>query len=427
MGRARRARKIAQSAAYGGGMGVAGLGVLSLLGYGLIRAEAVLARRIVGQQFDGAPVDSGTYGSGPGGPVRFVMLGDSTARGMGAELAHQTIGAIIASGVAAFSGRTVELTNVAVIGAESPDLDSQVDRALDLVPAPDVAVISIGANDVTHRIDKSIAVRHLEMAVRTLREAGAEVVVGTCPDLGAIQPVPQPLRYLARRWSRDLAAAQTVAVVEAGGRAVSVGDLLSEAFSANPSVMFSEDRFHPSPAGYARVAAAMLPSVSAALDLFGERSHPREPSLRRGESVGPVAEAATRAVAQPGTEVAPAEVAGLSRGAQGRWAVLLHRIPAAPWGLAGRDASERQTAGSDVGAGGPAPGDEQRPTRPAPSEPRPSQLSTSELKPSYPTSSQASAGEPSNQPTPRRPPVGYPAAPASSSSATGSTSSTGVS
>ena len=32
------------------------------------------------------------------------------------------------------------------------------------------------------------------MAVRRLREAGAEVVVGTCPDLGAVQPVPQPLR-----------------------------------------------------------------------------------------------------------------------------------------------------------------------------------------------------------------------------------------
>ena len=78
-----------------------------------------------------------------------------------------------------------------------------------------------------------------------------------------------------------MAAAQTVAVVEAGGRAVSVGDLLSEAFSAEPHVMFSPDRFHPSPAGYARVAAALLPSVSAALDLFGERSAPTRPSPPR--------------------------------------------------------------------------------------------------------------------------------------------------
>ena len=39
-------------------------------------------------------------------------------------------------------------------------------------------------------------------------------------------------RLLARKWSRDLAAAQTVAVVEAGGRTVSLGDLLGPEFAA---------------------------------------------------------------------------------------------------------------------------------------------------------------------------------------------------
>src|SRR5688500_16692007 len=147
MGRARRARKIAQAAAYGSGMGVAGLGALSLLGYALIKAEATMARRIVGQAFEGAPEDSGAYGSGHGTPIRFLMLGDSTAVGMRADHAIQTIGATVASGVAAFSGRPVELTNVAVIGAESPDLDEQVERGLAAVPQPDVAVIMVGAND----------------------------------------------------------------------------------------------------------------------------------------------------------------------------------------------------------------------------------------------------------------------------------------
>jgi lysophospholipase L1-like esterase len=305
---------------------MAGIGALSLLGYALIRAEAVVARRVVGQPFDGAPDDEGRYGFGHGDPIQLVVLGDSTAKGMGAEHARQTIGATIANGVAAFSGRSVQLTNVAVVGAESPHLEGQVERALEQVPEPDVAVLLIGANDVTHRVNTAVAVRHLEMAVSRLRDSGAEVVVGTCPDLGTLQPLPQPLRLLARRWSRDLAAAQTVGVVEAGGRAVSVGDLLSEAFSAEPHVMFSQDRFHPSPAGYARVAAAMLPSVSAALDLFGEQSAPTALNARRGEGVGPVAVAATRAVAVPGTEVSPAEVGGQARGAQGRWAALRHRL-----------------------------------------------------------------------------------------------------
>jgi hypothetical protein len=225
------------------------------------------------------------------------------------------------------------------------------------VPHPDIALILIGANDVTHRIERSLAVRHLEMTVRRLREAGAEVVVGTCPDLGAIQPLQQPLRYLARRWSRDLAAAQTVAVVEAGGRAVSIGDLLSEAFSTEPHVMFSQDRFHPSPAGYARVAAALLPTVSAALDLFGERSAPTQPSAWRGEGVGPVAVAASRAVANPGTEVAPAEVAGQARGAHGRWAMIRRRLRPA---VAVPDADPVRTADS---------GPESAPAEPVPAGP----------------------------------------------------------
>ncbi len=324
MGRARRARRIAQAAAYGGGFGVAGIGVLGVLGYGLIKVEALLARRIVGQHFEGAPVDDGRYGSGSGHPIELVVLGDSSAAGMGADTPSETIGAILASGVSAFSGRPVRLTNVAVIGAESGGLDVQVVNALDAVPHPDAAVILIGANDVTHRIDKSIAVRHLEGAVRRLRDTGAEVVVGTCPDLGTLQPVAQPLRSLARRWSRDLAAAQTVGVVEAGGRTVSLGDLIGPEFAERPAEMFSQDRFHPSAAGYARAAAAMLPTVCSVLGLWAPEASgpPREAPA----AVASVSAAATQAVLEPGTEVRATKIDGQARGPLGRWAVALRRV-----------------------------------------------------------------------------------------------------
>ena len=322
MGRARRARRIAQTAAYGGGFGIAGIGVLGVVGYGLIKAEALLARKAVGIIEEAAPEDDGVYGAAPGPPLELLVLGDSSAAGLGAEVGRQTIGAILATGVSAFAGRRVRLTNVAVVGAVSGDLGVQVANALDAVPQPDAAVILIGTNDITHRIDKSIAVRHLEASVRRLHDAGAEVVVGTCPDLGALQPVAQPLRTLARRWSRDLAAAQTVAVVTAGGRTVSLGDILGPEFEQRPHEMFSHDRFHPSPAGYARAAAVLLPTLCSAMDLFDEdvvlgldRS--------RGERVTPVSRAATSAVRDPGTEVSPTRVGGQSRGPLGRWAVVL--------------------------------------------------------------------------------------------------------
>ncbi|MFW5473925.1 SGNH/GDSL hydrolase family protein [Knoellia sp. CPCC 206450] len=326
MGRARRARKIASTAAYGGGGLAAASAALGAVGYAVIKGEAMLARRIVGRPFDTSPDDDGTYGAGPGEPIEILVLGDSSAAGMGARHPHETVGGIVASGVSALMGRRVHLTNCAVVGAESSDLERQLAQGLESV-TPDVVVIMVGANDVTHRIDRATAVRHLELTVRRIRALGSEVVVGTCPDLGTIEPLAQPLRLLARRWSRDLAAAQTIAVVEAGGRTVSLGDLLGKEFAASPREMFSEDRFHPSPAGYARAAAALLPSVCAALGVWGHDTADRAPEARRGEGVGPVAVAAGQAVKDAGTEVAPTEVGGQARGPRGRWAVLLRRRP----------------------------------------------------------------------------------------------------
>jgi hypothetical protein len=201
----------------------------------------------------------------------------------------------------------------------SSGLPYQVDAALEY--EPDVAVILIGGNDVTHFSTRHESVRYLGDAVRRLRAAGCRVVVGTCPDIGAIQPIKPPLRWLARKWSRDLAAAQTVAVVEAGGRTVSLGNLLGPIFEADPVRMFSSDHFHPSAEGYARAAAVVLPTLLAVL---GEDDRT---ALTGGEGVRSLSEAAHEAVRAAGTEVSPTRVDGRERGPEGRWAVLRRH----PW------------------------------------------------------------------------------------------------
>jgi lysophospholipase L1-like esterase len=254
---------------------------------------------------------------------------------------------VLAGGLAAFLGRPVRLTVVAVVGAESRHLDSQIDRLFAVTPVPHAAVIMVGANDVTHRLKPSESVRCLDLAVRRLRDRGTAVIVGTCPDLGTVEPIPQPLRYLARRWSRQLAAAQTVAVVEAGGRTVSLGDLLGPEFDARPREMFSADRFHPSAAGYAQAAAALLPSVCAALDLLPGELAAQRPDLRIGEGLDDVAHAAARAAAEPGTEVAGTEIAGNTRGPRGRWALLLHRRLPRPPHRPNRPSEIEEPEGSD--------------------------------------------------------------------------------
>lgn len=266
------------------------------------------------------PRCDGVYGAKlPGPPITFVLLGDSSAAGYGVHRARETPGALLATGISRRLQRPVRLRRLAVVGALSARLTPQVEAALEL--RPDLAVILIGANDVTHRVNRKAAVRHLVTAVRRLREAGAEVVVGTCPDLGAIRPIKPPLRWLARRWSRQMAAAQTVAVVEAGGRTVSLGDLIGPRFTAEPHRLFSWDRFHPSAEGYAVAATALLPTALAALGAAEER----HPKLTAGEGVRTLPRAAHEAVRHAGTEVSAARVAGRERGPAGRWAQLRHR------------------------------------------------------------------------------------------------------
>jgi hypothetical protein len=211
----------------------------------------------------------------------------------------------------------VHVRSVAVIGAESKDLADQV--AL-LDGSDELAVIFIGANDVTERTKPAVAVAFLAAAVGQLRAAGTQVVVATCPDLAAINPIAQPLRAYVGRESRRMARAQTVAVVNAGGRTVSLGDLI-HVFQHNPA-LFAADRFHPSGAGYREASDALLPS---ALDALGLRTRARSASAFTTRRAKPVEKAAAQAVAHPGSEVLPSNQHPGFAGRGGRTVARLRR------------------------------------------------------------------------------------------------------
>ncbi|MFP5218338.1 MAG: SGNH/GDSL hydrolase family protein [Actinomycetes bacterium] len=321
---------MAVKAAYGGG-GFAGTLAMA---YALLATEAKLARKTIGEPTERAPLAAGSYGRGRRGqkPVHLVVLGDSAAAGLGCERADQTPGALIAGGIARDLRRRVDLDVVAVTGAKSADLEVQVARALRR--PVDVAVIIVGTNDVTHRVPVGTACRDLGRAVAALRAAGAQVVVGTCPDLGTVKPVLQPLRTVAAHWSRRMATAQAVATVEAGGTAVSLGDLLAKDFSEQPH-LWSADRFHPSPEGYRRVVDALLPSVLTSLGVDIPVSVPIS------DTVQDVQNAARAAVREPGTEVDPLP----EQAAGGRLAMLRRRLP-----LVGRGAPAGPTDPADLAA-----------------------------------------------------------------------------
>ena len=151
------------------------------------------------------------------------------------------------------------------MGATSKGLSGQIDAMFVAGPPPDAAVIMIGANDITKMNGIGPSARRVGAAVRRLRAAGAVVVVGTCPDFGVVTAIPQPLRLVARTRGLRLARAQAGAVRAAGGVPVPLADLLSPEFLQAPEVLFSDDMFHPSAAGYALAAKQLLPALCNAL------------------------------------------------------------------------------------------------------------------------------------------------------------------
>ncbi|MDQ4215359.1 SGNH/GDSL hydrolase family protein [Microbacterium capsulatum] len=227
--------------------------------------QARIARRRIGKPHGEDAVDADRIWRRrlTGEPIELLLLGDSLAAGLGAERRKDTLGGRLAKGLARRTRRPVRLRTAAIVGSESPDLDAQL-ASLETDYLPDVAVIVVGGNDVTHRIPVSVSVQHLEDAIGWLHALGAAVVVGTCPDLGALRPVPQPLRAIASRLSRRLAVAQAQTALDHGATAVDLRRAVGPMFFDEPEEMFGLDRFHPSALGYRRTADALLPAVVAA-------------------------------------------------------------------------------------------------------------------------------------------------------------------
>jgi lysophospholipase L1-like esterase len=250
-------------------------GTASWAAYKHLMAQATSARGVIGRSTAKPPEADGVYGPGDRTPERWrigssadihlMIFGDSTAAGVGCTVADEVPGVLVARGLADETEKRVRLSTKAIGGATSKGLEGQVDAMFVAGPPPDAAVILIGANDVTKKFSIAASATRLGNAVERLTAKGTVVVVGTCPDLGVVTAIPQPLRTVVRNWGLRLARAQSDATLKAGGHPVALADLLSPEFLAAPDTMFSADRFHPSAAGYELAARQLLPVLAAAL------------------------------------------------------------------------------------------------------------------------------------------------------------------
>ncbi len=147
---------------------------------------------------------AGTLGSGP--PLSLLLLGDSAAAGVGARTQAEAVSGQLTQRLA--QRFTVTWTLVARTGATTAGTLRHLEK--NGVPSCDVAVVSVGLNDVTSARPLRPWLADIQRLVTRLRHnAGARfIVLSGIPPMHHFPALPQPLRWYlglgAQRFDRAL-------------------------------------------------------------------------------------------------------------------------------------------------------------------------------------------------------------------------------
>lgn len=191
---------------------------------------------------------------GAGAPLRLLVIGDSSAAGVGVPTQDQALLGLVSQHL----GQTarVEYRLVARTGARTGDalgwLDDLPERQYDIV------ILALGVNDVTKAVPlRRWLAQTTQLIDRFTGEFGARrVIVSGLPPMHQFPLLPQPLRWVlgrqARRFDRHLRA---LVASRPKCHAVQVDVALGQHNMSN-------DGFHPGPAVYATWAEAICDSLS---------------------------------------------------------------------------------------------------------------------------------------------------------------------
>lgn len=230
--------------------------------------QAAHVRRRYGEAPPGVPgIDMTVVPSGVGAhgerPLEVAVFGDSSVAGVGVHDIEEALPVQLAQRVSDMTGRPVHVVGHGVSGATTRDvLVHQISGA---DQAHDVSVLVVGTNDVTHVTPPAALARATSELFSALTGEGAPAVVSSLPELGAMRVLPNPLRAAARAYARlvhrvQLRAAERDDLVHLVDVRRAVG---REFIGAGPYM--SSDLFHPSAAGYGRIADTLAPAAVAAL------------------------------------------------------------------------------------------------------------------------------------------------------------------
>ncbi len=199
-----------------------------------------------------------------GRPIELLAVGDSGMAGVGVTDPTDALPSQIATRVAAHIGRPVHVVSHARAGARTHDVLSDP-----LAPGsgrPDVVVLLIGTNDVIHLTPLGQLADDTTKLLARLHLIGAPVVMCSLPEFGAMRAVPWLPRSAVALRAIAVRRIHRRAVLELAG-AVDLVDVRAHVGPefVHDATLMSADRFHPSAAGYSRIADALAPAVATAI------------------------------------------------------------------------------------------------------------------------------------------------------------------
>jgi lysophospholipase L1-like esterase len=251
------------------GIAVRHIGRATLLGAGALAttlaAEVMAARRHRFLPAEPVLEISGTMGPEDGEPLTLVVLGDSSVAGVGADAAEDTLTYGVAKALSDQYRVSLHALGVSgsrlanVVGEQLPQVDG-----LD----PDIVLVCVGTNDVTHGTTLREARRQLRLLVAGLAEVApaAKVIVSGLPPAETATAFHRPLRDLLGLRALLFTRLYRAELAPHGISVFDIAKLTKSAFHGKRE-MFSADLFHPSSAGYAFLATIYGRAVREALDV----------------------------------------------------------------------------------------------------------------------------------------------------------------
>lgn len=187
--------------------------------------------------------------------LRLLVIGESTAAGVGVDHHHQGLASQLALQLHQQSQRTIAWHSHGINGIRLSGLLDNLENAV--LPDTDITLLSMGVNDTTGLTPRR---RYRDQLLTLAARLPKPLYLLSVPPMHRFTALPSPLRQLLGWRARQLDAIQQQLARKLPD------DFIYLAYPAmNDPALLAEDGYHPSAQGYQAMAASLVPALTQRL------------------------------------------------------------------------------------------------------------------------------------------------------------------